>query len=141
MKNIFLALTLIFACANVGTAQGVTGIWKTIDDTDGVEKSHIEIYEENGKVYGKVIKLLEGATATHCNDCDGDLKGAPITGMVLLTDLVAEDDYYEGGEILDPATGKVYSCWIQLDGPDKLKVRGFLGFSVLGRTQYWYRVK
>ena len=51
------------------------------------------------------------------------------------------DDYYEDGEILDPATGKVYSCWIQLESADKLKVRGFLGFSMLGRTQYWYRVK
>ena len=139
MKSIFFALTLIFACANVSTAQ-VTGTWKTIDDNDGVEKSHIEIYEENGKLYGKVIKLLEGATATHCNECEGDLKGAPITGMVILKDLVPKEDYYEDGEIIDPATGKVYSCWIQLDGKDKLKVRGFIGFSVLGRTQTWYRV-
>jgi len=141
MKNILLAITLIFAFANVGTAQSVLGVWKTIDDTDNAEKSHIEIYEENGKVYGKVIKLLEGATATHCENCEGDLKGAPITGMVILKDLEKEDDYYEDGEIVDPATGKVYSCWIQLEGADKLKVRGFLGFSMLGRTQYWYRVK
>lgn len=140
MKNILLALVAVFACANVSTAQSVLGTWKTIDDEDNVEKSHIEIYEENGKLYGKVIKLLEGATASICENCEGDLKGAPITGMVVLKDLVAKDDYYEDGEILDPATGKVYSCWIQLEDKDKLKVRGFLGFSVLGRTQYWYRV-
>lgn len=140
MKNIILTAVLAFAFANMVSAQSVLGTWKTIDDTDGVEKSHIEIYEKDGKVYGKVIKLLEGATATHCENCEGDQKGAPITGMVILKDLEAEDDYYEDGEILDPATGKVYSCWIQLEDKDKLKVRGFLGFSVLGRTQYWYRV-
>ncbi len=141
MKNILLAFAFVFACANVSTAQSVIGTWKTIDDEDGVEKSHIDIYEENGKIYGKVVKLLEGATATHCENCEGDLKGAPITGMVILKDLEAKEDYYEDGEILDPASGKIYSCWIQLESADKLKVRGFLGFSVLGRTQYWYRVK
>lgn len=141
MKNIVLSFIVLFTSVNIVSAQDVFGVWKTIDDTDNVEKSHIEIYEENGKVYGKVIKLLEGATATHCDNCEGSLKGAPITGMVLLKDLVAEDDYYEDGEIIDPATGKVYSCWIQLESADKLKVRGFLGFSVLGRTQYWYRVQ
>lgn len=141
MKNIVLSFLVIFASANVCTAQDVLGVWKTIDDEDNTEKSHIEIYEQDGKVYGKVIKLLEGATATICENCEGDLKDAPITGMVILKDLKAEEDYYEDGEILDPGTGKVYSCWIQLESADKLKVRGFMGFSVIGRTQYWYRVK
>lgn len=141
MKNIVLSLLVIFASANVSTAQDVFGIWKTVDDTDNIEKSHIEIYEQDGKVYGKVVKLLEGATATHCQNCEGDQKDAPILGMVILEGLTPEDDYYENGEILDPSTGKIYSCWIQLESPDKLKLRGFIGFSVLGRTQYWYRVK
>lgn len=122
-------------------AQSIVGTWKTIDDEENVEKSHIEIYEENGKMYGKVVKLLEGATTSICDECEGDLKGKPITGMVVLKNLEKKDDYYEDGEILDPGTGKVYSCWAQLESADKLKLRGFIGFSLLGRTQYWYRVK
>lgn len=122
-------------------AQSVLGTWKTISDTDNLEKSHIEIYEENGKVYGKVVKLLEGATITHCDNCVGDQKGAPITGMVILYDMEDQGEYYENGEIFDPSKGKAYSCSMKLESPDKLYVRGYLGFSFLGRTQYWYRVQ
>lgn len=139
MKNVLFLL--LFFCFSSLQAQSVFGVWKSIDDEDGTEKSHIEIYEENGKLYGKVIKLLEGATATHCNDCDGDKKGQPITGMVILYDMEKDGAGYDDGEILDPGTGKTYSCSLELDGPDKLSVRGYLGFSFLGRTQYWHRVK
>jgi len=141
MKSLsFSLICLLFLSLNTD-AQSIVGTWKSIDDTDNVEKSHIEIYEENGKFYGKVIKLLEGATISICDECEGDLKGKPITGMVILKNLEQKKDYYEDGEILDPASGKVYSCWAQLEGADKLKLRGFVGFSLLGRTQYWYRVK
>lgn len=140
MKIIYTILISFLCLINI-SAQDVFGTWKTIDDEDGKEKSHVEIYEENGKVYGKVIKLLEGATATHCNSCKGDLQGEPITDMVILYDLEKDGNEYGDGEILDPGTGKTYSCTIKLEEADKLYVRGYIGFSLLGRTQYWYRVK
>ena len=92
-------------------AQSPIGIWKNLDDEDGREKSHIEIYEQNGTLRGKVIKLLPAATITKCDKCTGANKG------------------------------KVYDCKIELDGTDKLKVRGFVGVSMFGRTQIWYKVK
>lgn len=122
-------------------AQSILGTWSTIDDTDGQQKSHIEVYEENGKVYGKVIKLLPAADITHCDECKGDKKGKPIEGMIIMNDLIKDGDGYSDGEILDPATGKVYSCFIELESADKLKVRGYLGFALIGRSQYWMRVK
>ncbi len=140
MKKYFTLLMFSFLLTSI-QAQSVFGVWKTIDDEENVEKSHVEIYEENGKLYGKVIKLLEGATATHCTPCEGDLQGKPITGLTILYDMEKDGDGYTNGEILDPGTGKTYSCNLELDGPDKLYVRGYLGFSWLGRTQYWYRVK
>lgn len=122
-------------------SQTITGIWKSVDDEDGLEKSHIEIYQEDGKTYGKIIKLLEAAEGTHCDECPGDLKGAPITGMVILKDMEGKGKKLEGGTILDPASGKTYSCNIELVEDNKLKLRGYIGFSLLGRTQYWHRVE
>ncbi len=140
IQNVTTLLTMLFLISTI-QAQTFTGIWKTIDDTDNVEKSHVEIVERDGKLYGTVIKLLEGATATHCADCEGDLKGAPITGMQILYDLQKDGKAYDDGEILDPASGKTYSCKLELEDANTLKVRGYIGYSWLGRTQYWYRVQ
>jgi uncharacterized protein (DUF2147 family) len=119
----------------------ITGKWKTIDDTDGIEKSIVEIYEQNGKLHGRVDQLLEAATKIHCDKCPGDQKNKPITGMVILQDLTKTDKGGTDGKILDPASGKTYSCYIELIDPNKLKLRGYLGLPAFGRTQYWYRVK
>ncbi|MFZ1703916.1 MAG: DUF2147 domain-containing protein [Saprospiraceae bacterium] len=136
---LFIIFSSFFALQT--EAQSIKGVWKTIDDEDGREKSHIEIYEENGKFRGKVIKLLPGASATHCSNCKGSLKNKPITGMIILWDLVKDGAEYGDGQILDPKSGKIYDCYVAFNGPDKLNVRGYIGFSLLGRTQTWYRVK
>jgi uncharacterized protein (DUF2147 family) len=121
--------------------QSPIGIWENIDDEDGKPKSHIEIFEENGKLHGKVIKLLEGATLDVCNKCSGSRKGQPIEGMVILWDLEDHGDHYDDGKIVDPKNGKEYGCKITLASPDLLDVRGYLKFSIFGRTQQWHRVK
>lgn len=121
-------------------AQTPVGVWKNIDDSDGKEKSHIEIYEENGKLYGKVIKLLPAATIVSCKKCKGDKRDAPLLNMVILRDLKQKDDQWTDGKILDPAKGKEYSCLIALEDSNTLKVRGYIGKPLFGRSQYWYRV-
>lgn len=132
----------VFLCMSAFSyAQSPVGVWKTVDDEDGTEKSHIEIYEKNGKLQGKVIKLLAGATATRCDNCPGDKKGKNIEGMVVVWDVEKSGSVWDNGTILDPKNGKTYSCKMELDGKDKLKVRGYLGFSLLGRTQTWYKVR
>jgi uncharacterized protein (DUF2147 family) len=139
MKYVQLLAFLMFSTPFF--AQSALGIWKNIDDTDGVEKSHIEIYEEDGKIYGKVIKLLPAATIITCKKCKGDKKNAPILDMTILRDLKKDGDKWSGGMILDPAKGKEYRCFIALENENKLKVRGFIGSPMFGRTQYWYRVE
>ena len=144
MNRVKLFGLVLFAglfCNTFMQAQSIAGIWKTIDDTDNIEKSHIEIYEESGKYHGKVIKLLEGSTMSHCAKCKGDKKDAPITGMVILEDMNGHNDQWKDGRILDPASGKTYKCVIELEGSDKLKLRGYIGLPAFGRTQYWHRVK
>ena len=120
--------------------QSPVGIWKTIDDVTGDAKSHIEIYEENGKLYGKVVKLLMSDPSTLCTECKDDLKDQPVLGMVLMKNLVPEKNYWEKGTIMDPETGKSYKCKIYMESPNKIKVRGYIGIEALGRNQYWHRV-
>ncbi|MBC7885668.1 MAG: DUF2147 domain-containing protein [Saprospiraceae bacterium] len=139
--NRSIVLFLMMCFSQMLMAQSPIGIWKNLDDEDGKEKSHIEIYEKNGKLWGKVIKLLPAATVTTCNACTGANKGKSLVGMDILWDMKANGNVWEDGQILDPKNGKVYHCKMEPDGQDKLKVRGYIGISLFGRTQTWYRVK
>ena len=142
MKKItaFLMLAL-FATAGL-FAQDVTGKWKSIDDETGEAKSIIEVYKKDGKVYGKIVEILnKDRQDAKCEECDGANKDKPIMGMVIMNGLEKDGDEYNGGTILDPQSGKVYKCLIELENANKLKVRGYIGFSLLGRTQYWNRVE
>ncbi|MBI5481499.1 MAG: DUF2147 domain-containing protein [Deltaproteobacteria bacterium] len=116
------------------------GRWKTIDDSSGKAKSIVEIYDRGGKLYGKIIKLiLEPGEDPNpkCDKCKGDKKDKPVIGMVILEGLWREGDEWKGGTILDPDNGKTYRCKLKLE-KGKLKVRGYIGVSLLGRTQYWH---
>jgi uncharacterized protein (DUF2147 family) len=142
MRNTITVALLFFTTVIFAQSQGVTGKWKTIDDQTGEAKSIIEIYEQGGKIYGKVIDILNPARKKGlCQNCSGEDKNKPILGLVVLKGLSKDGDEYEGGKILDPQTGKVYKCLVALEGKDKLKVRGYIGFSLIGRTQYWTRIK
>ena len=119
------------------------GRWRTVDDVTGKAKSIVTIWEENGKLYGRVQNLVDPDPKDpnpRCEDCTGDQKNKPVIGLRILWDLQKDGDGWSGGTILDPANGKTYKCLLQLeDGGTKLKVRGFIGVSLLGRTQYWQR--
>lgn len=132
---------LLFAGIQTGQAQSITGKWKTFDDETGDAKSIVEIYEKNGKIYGKIIEILEkGKEDKTCDKCKGSKKDKPVNGMVIIEGLSKDGDTWEDGTILDPRNGNVYKCRINLENSDKLKVRGYLGISLLGRTQYWTRI-
>jgi uncharacterized protein (DUF2147 family) len=138
----FIAVLLIFAFSVGLLAQDVFGRWKTVDDYSGKEKSIIEIYEENGKVYGKIVELINPEiTDPTCRKCSGIDKDQPLVGLQIIKGLEMDGDEFNGGKILDPENGKLYKCYITLEELDTLKVRGYIGISLFGRTQYWYRVK
>ena len=142
MRKITLSLFLLCFSTTVLLAQDVTGKWKTIDDNTGEARSIVDIYKQDGKVYGKVVEILNKEKKDAlCTDCSGDDEGKPIQGLVIIKGLEKDGDEYTDGKILDPSTGKLYKCYIALEEPNKLKVRGYVGFSLLGRTQYWHRVE
>ena len=140
MKRLIFSALIVFAI-NVVSAQSVFGKWKTIDDQTGEAKSIVEIYEEDGKVYGKIVEILNPKNKEAlCEKCEGIEKNKPVLGLVLIKDLVKEGKYYKQGTIFDPERGKKYKCRIGLDkDPNVLQVRGYVAF--LYATQYWQRVK
>ena len=141
-KLILISMMLVGSIGQTSFAQSVVGKWKTIDDETGEAKSVVEIYEEGGKVYGKIITIFDKTKEKDvCKKCDGDKKNKPLKGMVILEGAKKDGSSWEGGTILDPTKGKVYKCTLSLEGKDKLKLRGYVGISLLGRTQYWERVK
>jgi uncharacterized protein (DUF2147 family) len=142
MKKIFLTISLVALTVMTAVAQDVTGKWKTIDDETGEAKSVVEIYKQNGKIYGKVVEIFDASKRNlNCVECTGNDKNKPIMGLVIIKGLQKDGDEYNGGTITDPNNGKVYKCYIELEGANTLNVRGYIGFSLLGRTQTWTRVK
>ncbi|TDE50163.1 DUF2147 domain-containing protein [Flavobacterium sp. GT3P67] len=142
MKKSITILALFISMTFYSQNHTVVGKWKTIDDETGKAKSIVEVYEKSGKIYGKVVEILEEENKNRiCENCSGEDKNKPILGMVVIKGLSKVGKEYKKGKILDPKNGKLYQCFITLDGNGKLKVRGFVGISLFGRTQYWYRVK
>jgi len=126
-------------------ADDVLGNWNTIDDETGRKKSIVEIYKEGDKLYGKIIKLFrlpDEDPDPICDECDEDdpRYNQKVNGMVILKGLEWDGDEWDDGKILDPKNGKVYSCKLWIEDGD-LQVRGYMGFSLIGRSQTWIRAE
>src|SRR6266581_8451049 len=136
----FLVLAVVLGANMSAAADSLVGKWNTVDDKSGKTKSEVQLYEEGGKLFGKIVGLTEpnddkGKPKT-CTKCTGADKDKPIVGLVIVKGLGADGAHWKGGTILDPDDGKVYNAelWVE-DG--KLKVRGYLGFFY--RTQTWVK--
>ena len=135
-------LAVVPSAAHANDATPV-GLWRTIDDKTGKEKSLVRITEVNGELRGTIEKLIREPNEDPnpmCDKCSGDKKLKPVLGMMILNGLKRDGKEWTGGEILDPNNGKTYKCKMSVDeSGKKLNVRGFIGVSLLGRTQVWLR--
>jgi uncharacterized protein (DUF2147 family) len=126
----------------VGNGQSIVGRWTTIDDETGKPKSIVEIFENGGKFYGKIVKLInpENGPDPVCDQCpeDDDRYNKKIIGMEIIRNMKKDGDEFGDGTILDPKVGKIYRCRLWLEN-DVLKVRGYWG--PFYRTQTWNRVR
>ena len=152
MKHAFrltLAASLLLAAGTALAANDTpAGTWKTIDDTTHQPKSIVEITENNGEFQAKIVKLVNRSAESIARDgehpvcakCDGERKNQPIEGMTIMWGVSKSGDNWSGGKILDPSNGKTYKVKLSLaDGGSKLDVHGYVGFSLLGRSQIWER--
>ncbi|MCF6240348.1 MAG: DUF2147 domain-containing protein [Bacteroidales bacterium] len=143
MKNLFISSLMMFVFLMMSTVafSQIEGKWKTIDDETGEAKSIVEIWKaKDGLYYGKIIKLFDETKQNDvCDECDKDdpRYNKPIIGMVIIRKMEkVEDNEWDEGDILDPANGKVYDCKMWREGKN-LQVRGYIGWSLIGRSQTW----
>ncbi len=142
LMTVFVAAGMAGAAhAQDATATSPVGLWQTISDVDGKPKAYIRIREQQGEYTGTIEDIIDPAKRDkHCEKCEGARHDQPVLGMTILTGIHRDGDHYGGGEILDPDNGRVYSCKLTVtDGGKHLDVRGYFGFSLLGRTQTWNR--
>lgn len=139
MKFALIILVLILAVSSSVAQNSIIGKWKTIDDETNKPKSIVEIFERNGRYYGKVTNLFRTPDEEQdpvCEECstNDDRYKKKIIGMEILKDMIRSGSDYTEGNILDPQNGKIYSCKIWLEG-NNLKLRGYWG--PFFRTQTW----
>ena len=140
-----IVLSGVFVFAHAASVADVSpaGRWVSIDDKDGKPRSVIEIQDVAGALQAKVVQIYGRPSDNPghlCKKCNGDLKDKPVLGMMIMTGLTRDGEVWDGGTILDPDSGNVYSAKLHLiDGGQKLEVRGYLGISLFGRSQTWVR--
>ena len=141
--SILLALTAgLYAQPKAPEADEILGIWLT-----GSKKGKVEIYKCGDRYCGKLVWLKEptyedGTQKIDKKNPDPALQKRPVKGLNILTDFEYDEDLeWEDGEIYDPENGKTYSCEIWMDEEDRniLNVRGYIGISLIGRTDVWER--
>jgi uncharacterized protein (DUF2147 family) len=117
------------------------GVWKTFDDKTGNARAIVQIYEQDGKLFGRIEQsFTSGAESRVCAVCTDERKNQPIIGLIIVRNMKADGDEYSGGDILDPDSGTVYRCKMHVEqNGSRLIVRGYIGFALLGRSQTWQR--
>lgn len=138
-----ILMMLAFAGVQAQTLKGdeILGTWLNEEAT-----GKIQLYKENGKFFGKLVWLKEpndkvtGNPRTDVENPDEKQRSKPLIGLVNMRDFTFNGkEEWSGGTIYDPKNGKTYKCYIHMEGPNKIKVRGYIGVSMIGRNTYWTR--
>jgi uncharacterized protein (DUF2147 family) len=142
------AICLVIFASSVCGATGIRaadttlpiGLWKNEDAT-------FEIFENDGKLGARIVALKEpktpeGKEKTDIHNPDQSKQNRPIIGLVFMSGFNRKSDTrWDNGTIYDPKSGSTYSCFMELVSTDRIKVRGFIGISLIGRTDVWTRAQ
>ncbi len=145
MLKIAIAALALAASAAAWAQATPVGLWKTIDDDTGKEKSLVRISESGGVLTGRIEKLLDPATKPDavCEKCTDERKNQPLVGLTIIENAkrdAGDAAVWTGGEITDPNNGKSYRLRLKpLDAGKTLEVRGYIG--PFYRNQTWIRVE
>lgn len=137
MKKLSLFIVLLLL-STLSFAQDITqGTWYNQE-----KSGKIQFFKQGDKYFGKIVWLKEpneaGKPRTDKQNPDEKLRTRPLIGLINLKDFKQEDkDSWEDGEVYDPKNGKTYSCKMTLTSPTTLDVRGFIGLSIIGRTEHF----
>lgn len=143
IKRLLIPALVFYGCISTVMAMPISGsVWVSNDEKTGVPRAEFQLDEHDGVLTGRVVAIHKQPGDTGiCSECPGKFKDKPIQNMVIIWGLTQHGkNNWSGGKILDPKTGKIYRAKLLFKG-DKLYVRGYIGVSVLGRTQVWDRRK
>ncbi len=141
-KHLFIVLLLFSSISAFSQNKDqIVGKW-----LNATGEAHIQIYTSGNKFFGKLVWLKEplnpeGKPTLDKENPDQELSKRQIIGLIILKDFLYKGGIWEGGTIYDPKTGKTYSCKISTESKNRINVRGFVGFSMLGRTETWARLE
>jgi uncharacterized protein (DUF2147 family) len=135
-----LLLLLIPVVSRADEPNSPVGFWKT-------EDAKIEIFEVDGKLSGKIASLnkqytTDGVEKTDIRNPDPAKRSRPLVGLVFMTGFTpGGPGRWDHGVIYDPKTGNTYASFLEYDGGDTLKLRGYIVISLIGRTAIWTKAK
>ena len=116
-------------------ASDVAGVWETASG------GYVQLYEDNGEWKGTIVGSKSGEARYDKNNPDESKRDRRLLGITILEGLeYVGDGEFENGEIYDPNNGKTYKAKATQTGPDTLDARGYIGISLIGKTQTWHRV-
>jgi uncharacterized protein (DUF2147 family) len=143
MKSLLFTLLLLTTASVWATdnPDAVLGIWK-----NGSGKGHIQIYKHQNKYYGKILWLkdakdVNGKPKVDRRNDNPAKRNQPLIGLVMMRDFKFEDGEWTNGHIYNPSDGKEYKAYMKLQDSNTLAVRGYVGFSWIGKTDTWTRVR
>jgi uncharacterized protein (DUF2147 family) len=139
--SMLLLLMTITCAAFAQKNDAILGKW-----VNPSGEAHIDIFKKGEKYFGKIVwmknpKDESGAVKKDINNPEASLQSRPILGLEMLKNFSYEDGKWTDGKIYDPKSGKTYSCNITQKDPNHISIRGFVGISLLGRSETWKRVK
>lgn len=141
----YISLLLLFAAISFSgfsqTSDAILGKW-----INSSGEAHIDISKKGDKFFGKIVWLKapkdeKGQAKLDVKNPEANLKTRPILGLEMLKDFVYDDGKWVDGKIYDPKTGKTYSCNMNIKSNGDLNVRGYIGISLIGRSDTWKRAK
>ena len=116
-------------------ASDVAGVWETASG------GYVQLYEDNGEWKGTIVGSKSGEARYDKNNPDESKRDRRLLGITILEGLeYVGDGEFENGDIYDPNNGKTYKAKATQTGPDTLDARGYIGISLIGKTQTWHRV-
>lgn len=139
IRIMLLSVALLFSSSAVLAAEQeadtAAGVWQTASG------GYVQLYKDGGVWKGKIVGSESGEASFDENNPDESLRERRLLGVNVLEGLeYVGNGEFENGSIYDPGNGKTYKAKAEIQDPDTLEVRGFIGFSLLGRSQTWTRI-
>jgi uncharacterized protein (DUF2147 family) len=134
---VFISMLFVSQSIAQAKADDIVGVWIT----GGKEPAKIQVFRSGDKYFGKIVWLKnpenDGKPRVDIKNPDKNQQNQPLIGLVILKNFRFNDGAWNDGKIYDPESGKTYSCNLSLKDNNTLKIRGYVGISLLGRTETW----